>query len=131
MNIYFLIAGILSFLLGVIHSILGEYLIFNDKREKGNLVPTKMNEAINVKHLRIIWSTWHLLSFFGWGIAAILVKLSLTTEILNSELIRFMLNSCIITMIASSLLVLIGTKGKHPGWIVLLIIGILLLKGSL
>jgi len=90
-----------------------------------------MNEAINVKHLRIIWSTWHLLSFFGWGIAAILVKLSLTTEILNSELIRFILNSCIITMIASSLLVLIGTKGKHPGWIVLLIIGILLLRGSL
>jgi len=106
-------------------------LIFKDKRERGYLVPTKVNKAIKERHLRIIWSTWHLLSFFGWGIGAFLIKMSLTEAMLNSELISFIINSCIITMIASSLLVLIGTKGKHPGWIVLLIIGILLIKGNL
>lgn len=41
MNIYFLIAGILCFILGLIHSILGEFLIFNSKRNKGSIVPSK------------------------------------------------------------------------------------------
>ena len=40
MNIYFLIAGTLCFLLGIAHSTLGEYLIFNNKRKAGNLVST-------------------------------------------------------------------------------------------
>jgi len=130
MNIYFLITGILCFILGLVHSILGEYLIFRDKRNKGNLVPSKVNTELKERHLRIIWATWHLSSFFGWCIGAFLVKLSIDQNMLDSEFINFMINSTIFTMFASSLLVLIGTKGKHPGWIVLLLIGILLIIGN-
>ena len=130
MNIYFLIAGILCFLLGIVHSILGEYLIFNSKRSTGNLVPTKVNTELKERHLRIIWATWHLSSFFGWCIGAFLIKISLEQNMLDSEFIDFMINSTIIAMIASCLLVLIGTKGKHPGWIVLLVIGIILQIGN-
>lgn len=129
MNIYFLIAGILCFILGLVHSILGEYLIFKTKRDKKNLVPTKVSTGLKERHLRIIWATWHLASFFGWCIGAFLIKISFGQNNASVEFIDFMINSIIYTMFASSFLVLIGTNGKHPGWAVLLLIGILLIIG--
>ncbi len=130
MNIYFLIAGILCVLLGVVHSILGEYLIFHPKREKGKLVPTKTNPGLRERHLRIIWATWHLASFFGWCIGAFLVKIAMAPTTLDTAFTNFMISAAAITMFASSGLVLLGTKGKHPGWIVLLVIAILLIIGG-
>jgi len=129
-NTYFLIGGILCFLLGLVHSFLGEYLIFQGKRKKGNLVPTKVGSELKERHLRIIWATWHLASFFGGSIGALLVKISLNQNNLDAEFVNFAIQSITITMFASSLLVLIGTKGKHPGWMVLLAIGLLLLFGN-
>lgn len=130
MNVYFLIAGILCFVLGLVHSILGEYMIFNTKRNKGNLVPTKVGTELKERHLRIIWATWHLASFFGWCIGAFLVKITFDQGKSDAELVDFIINSTIFTMLAASVLVLIGTKGKHPGWIVLLLIGVLLIIGK-
>ncbi|MFK8102327.1 MAG: hypothetical protein AB8G15_07380 [Saprospiraceae bacterium] len=130
MNTYFLIAGILCFILGLIHSILGEILIFNSKRNKGSIVPSKHNPALRTKHLRIIWATWHLASIFGWCIGIILLKISLSQNELNADFIAMIVKTMTYTMFLGSFFVLIGTKGKHPGWIVLLLIGILLLIGS-
>ncbi|WP_074410377.1 MULTISPECIES: hypothetical protein [Aquimarina] len=130
MNTYLCIAGILCFLLGIVHSILGEYLIFNSKRNKGSLVPSKKNEALKERHLRILWATWHLASVFGWGIGAILIKISAEQNELNPTNIGFIIQSIMYTMFLASLLVLVGTKGKHPGWVVLLLIGILLVIGN-
>jgi uncharacterized Tic20 family protein len=130
MNTYLCIAGILCFLLGIVHSILGEYLIFNSKRKKGNLVPSKKSEALKERHLRIVWATWHLASVFGWCIGAILIKISVSYNELKSTSIDFIILSIIYTMFLASLLVLVGTKGKHPGWVVLLLIGILLVIGN-
>jgi len=130
MNNYFLIAGILCFVLGIVHSILGEYLIFNSKRTAGKLVPTKVHNELKERHLRIIWATWHLATFFGWCIGAFLVKLALDQHLLDSDFFKFLIHSTIVAMSASCVLVLIGTKGKHPGWIVLLIITILLFIGN-
>ena len=81
-------------------------------------------------HLRIIWATWHLASVFGWFIGVLLVKISLEKNNLDSMFSNLIIPSAICTMFIGSLLVLIGTKGKHPGWIVLLIIGILLWIGN-
>ena len=127
MNIYLLISGILTILLGVVHSILGEFLIFKNKRKPGKIVPTIVNSDFKERQLRIIWTTWHLASFFGWCIGIYLLQISLNQNKFGSELIDFLINPAICMMFASSILVLIGTKGKHPGWIVLLVIGILLL----
>ncbi|WP_417858771.1 hypothetical protein [Xanthomarina gelatinilytica] len=127
MNTYFFIAGILCFLLGIAHSILGECLIFKNKRIKGKLIPTKANEYLKERHLRILWATWHLATVFGWCIGILLLKISVLEE---SQLINFMVKSISSTMILSSLLVLIATKGKHPGWLVLLAIGIILMIGT-
>ena len=127
---YLCIAGILCFFLGIVHSILGEYLIFNSKRNKGSLIPSKKSTELKERHLRIIWATWHLASIFGWCLGAILIKISLEQNELNSSSIDFIIQSMMYTMFLASLLVLIGTKGKHPGWIVLLLIGIALVIGN-
>lgn len=129
MNTYILIAGVLCVVLGLIHSILGEVLIFNPKRHNGKIVPTKRTSELREKHLRIIWATWHLASVFGWCIGAILVKTSLTQNELSPKVIDIIIQSSMYGMFAGSLLVLVGTKGRHPGWIVLLLIGILSLAG--
>jgi len=130
MNIYFLIAGILCFVLGLVHSVLGEYLIFRDKRNKGTVVPTKVKGDLKGRHLRIIWATWHVVTVLGWLIGAFLIKISFDQNILNLEFIGHMVLWTIYAMIASSFFVLIGTKGKHPGWLVFLIIAILLMIGK-
>ncbi len=130
MNIYFLTAGILCFILGLVHSFLGEYLIFRSKRSKGKLVPTIVDKELKERHLRILWATWHLASFFGWCIGLFLIKLALYQNKLDTEFIDCVILSITCTMFGSSFLVLIGTKAKHPGWIVLLIIAILLIIGN-
>lgn len=130
MNSYLLTAAILCFFLGLVHSFLGEYLIFINKRKKGSLVPSKANVELKERHLRILWATWHLASVFGWCVGVILIKIALTENLLNKELVDFILQSIVFTMIFSSLLVLVGTKGKHPGWVVLLLIGILTIMGN-
>lgn len=130
MNIYVTLAGILCVLLGLVHSFLGEYLIFKDKRESGNIVPTKTNSAFKERHLRILWATWHLCSFFGWCVAAFLIKIGLDQDTLDAEFVAFAVFTTSILMFLSSVLVLVGTKGKHPGWMILLIIGVLLLIGN-
>ncbi|WP_347922783.1 hypothetical protein [Pontimicrobium sp. SW4] len=129
MNLYLLIAAILCFVLGLVHSFLGEYLIFKKKRKKGTLVPSKESIELKERHLRILWATWHLASFFGWCIGAILIKIAVLESLQNKELVDFIIQSIVFTMIFSSALVLVGTKGKHPGWVVLLLIGILTIIG--
>jgi len=130
MNAYFFIAGILCFLLGLAHSILGEYLIFKNKRNRGALVPSKKNEGLKERHLRILWATWHMASVFGGCFGAFFLKLASDYPIINSEFTNFLILSSVYTMFTSSILVLIGTKGRHPGWIVLMAIGVLLFTGN-
>lgn len=125
-NGYLLTAGVLAILLGLAHSILGEILIFNSKRQQGNIVPTKVFTIDQEKHLRIIWASWHTLSVFGWCLGAILIKVSMVAANGDSSVLDFLIKSIAYSMFASSFLVLYGTKGRHPGWIVLLAIGILL-----
>jgi len=129
MNWHFFIAGIFCLLLGIAHSILGEFLIFKDKRREGSLIPSKGSEGLKQRHLRIIWATWHLASVFGWCLGAILIKVSIAQSSLNVSFVEFIIHSMIFAMLITSLLVLAATKGKHPGWIVLLVIAILLWMG--
>lgn len=68
-------------------------------------------------------ATWHLVSLFGWGFAAILLNLSWPASPDNH--LAFIEVAMILIFLTSSLYWLIGTKGKHPAWIILLIIAVL------
>ncbi len=120
MNIYLLVASVLAFLLGVVHSVMGEVLIFRRMPKNSAL----LNKAgLPRRYANILWASWHIVSVFGWAIAAALFGLALPYQ--PDDLAGLATLTIAVATLGASALVLVGTKGRHPGWIVLLIIGAL------
>lgn len=117
MNTYLLAAALLAFVIGLIHSIFGEILIFRRQRRKG-WIPTDGGQVLKEPHVRIQWANWHITTAMGWGMAALLYWLATHGE--QRATLVFVEQTIMLSMLASSALVLIGTKAKHPGWIGLL-----------
>ncbi|HZX28152.1 MAG TPA: hypothetical protein VFF16_13850 [Telluria sp.] len=109
MNYYLAGAGLLVALVGAIHSILGQRMIFREPRGR---------------YTGILWATWHLATVLSWGVAAILFWLARQNEATIRSLAPI---ACAIavSMAASAALVCIGTHGRHPGWAALLGVAIL------
>ena len=123
MESYLFAAGCLSLALGLIHSVMGEILIFRRMRN-GKIIPTNGHPVLKERHVRILWASWHLVTIFGWGLGVILLRHSLPSSEHTSQL--FIEHTILFSMLSGALLVFIATKAKHPGWIVLLSIAILL-----
>lgn len=122
MNIWLFFAGILAFVVGLVHSVLGEVLIFRHLRN-GNIIPTQGKPLLPERSIRILWATWHIASIFGWGIGVILLYLSQTElePVLKNQVVQAVAYS----MFFSGLLVFVATKAKHPGWVGLMGVAIL------
>ena len=120
METMYLIAGVLAAVTGVVHSVLGERLIFRHLRE-GTLVPTKTATPLRERQIRILWATWHLGSVFGWGFAGALIGLGLGT----GDPLRLLVVGAVFAYFGGAVLVLVGTKGRHPGWVALLLVALL------
>lgn len=121
MQILFFAAGVLAALTGVVHSVLGERLIFRFLRQ-GSFVPTTSTPPLRESHIRILWATWHVGSVFGWAFAGILLHLAFAP--LDTSLSQFVLSAIVSSYFGASMLVLVGTKGQHPGWIALLLVAV-------
>ena len=117
MNAYLLAAAIVAIVVGAIHSVLGEVLIFRHLR-KGALVPTASAPPLRERDVRILWASWHIATVFGWAFAVLLLQLATVEQ------------AAIGAFIGSSLLVLLGTRCRHPGWIGLLAVAALALAGA-
>ena len=126
MQSMFLAAGVIALITGVIHSVMGEILIFRQLRKSG-LVPTMAAPPLRERNIRILWATWHLASVFGWAFAGILIRLSIAPHDSPRGLI---VSAIVFANLAGSLLVLIGTKGRHPGWVALLVVAVLAWFGA-
>ena len=124
MNIYFLSAAVVCVLVGIVHSILGEILIFNNLRV-GGIVPTEAAPPLLSRNVRIIWATWHLASIFGLLLAGILLAAAVGKITLDSIAIYAFLAA----FVAGSALVFLATNGMHPGWIGLLSVAVLVYLG--
>ena len=120
MNSYFLVAGCLAIVVSLIHSVLGEKLIFNRLR-KNTIIPTEGGSKLQERHVRILWASWHIVTVFAWALAFILIRKAMPgmVGIMPSDL-----SIIALTMFLSALLVFIGTKAKHPGWIGLTLVGV-------
>jgi hypothetical protein len=129
MNAYFIAAAALSFLVGLVHSVFGEIMIFRRMRKPGRIIPSDGGMLLLGSNVRILWASWHALTVLGWGMAAMLVRLSLpASRAVGDGIIE---QSIAISMLASSVLVLIATKARHPGWIGLLGVAVLVWLGRL
>jgi len=114
MNYLLMSAGILSIAIGLVHSILGEFLIFKNLRN-GSLVPNISLLPLKERNIRILWATWHLASILGFAMGAILIQLAMTPEPST-----FIIQAIALSMLLGSVLVFYATKAKHPGWVGLL-----------
>ena len=117
MNTYLLAAAALAFVVGLVHSVLGEVMVFSRMRQ-GRIVPTEGGSVLQQRHVRILWASWHVLTVFGWSFAAMLFFLSSQP---SAGTVRDSLLSVIaVAMLFGSMLVFYGTKARHPGWLGLL-----------
>lgn len=125
MHVPYLIAAILAAVTGLAHSVLGEVLIFRHLRD-GGLVPSLAPPPLRVRNIRIIWATWHLATLFGWAFAGVLLQLALGRPMSVSLVTGAML----FAYLGGAVLVLVGTKGRHPGWIALTAVAALTAAGN-
>ena len=119
-------AGALALVTGLAHSVLGEILIFRHLR-KGGLVPSMGAPPLRERHIRILWATWHLATVFACAFGGVFLRLAVAPNDSPGALI---VGAAVFAYLAGSLLVLIGTKGRHPGWIALLVVAALIWFGA-
>jgi hypothetical protein len=114
MNTLFVAAGILAIIVGLVHSILGEMLIF--RRVTSDPVALHAS-GLRQRYINILWASWHIVTVFGWGIAALLFGLA-QAEV--SDFGRQVAYGVIGVTVIAAAFVLVATKGRHPGWVGLL-----------
>ena len=127
MNWYLAAAGTLTFLVGLVHSVLGEILIFSRMHRRG-VVPTDGGQLLLEQHVRILWASWHVVTVFGWGMAALLLWLAVQSS--HGGSLAVVTRAVAASMLVGSALVLVSTKGRHPGWIGLLLVAVLTWLGQ-
>jgi hypothetical protein len=117
MNIALIAASGLAAALGLAHSVIGEVLIFRAWRRD----PAVLKQAgLPLRHTRILWASWHLVTLFGWAFAALLYTAA--SDVAASPLSASITAAIAIATLAGGILVLAATRGRHPGGIVLLLI---------
>jgi len=119
LNNVLMAAGVLSILVGIIHSILGEILVFKNLR-RGNLVPNLPAPPLRQRNIRILWATWHLASILGVAMGIILLDFSM-----SSTFPLFVIYTIAMSMFLAGALVCYATKAKHPGWLGLMGVALL------
>lgn len=123
MNAYFLTAAALAFGVGLVHSVLGEMLVFRRLRQPGRWMPTRGGPLLGEGHVRILWATWHALTVLGWCLGALLLRLAMPQAAADSTA-PFFAQAIALAMLAGSACVFIATRARHPGWIGLLAIAV-------
>lgn len=127
MNSHLVGASLLLGFVGLVHTALGEVLIFRRMRTKG-AVPTFGGDILKERHVRILWATWHAVTVLGWGLALVLWQLAGAQEPDATEA-RILIATAIFVL-GSAVLVFIGTRARHPGWIGLLAVAVLTWLGA-
>jgi hypothetical protein len=117
MNTYLLVAAGMSAVGGVLHSILGERLILSRLTSEG--LPATLGSPLF--SLRVLRLFWHLVSVAWWGFTALLVLLA---SMPASGDTRRLIWAIAFTFLASAVVSLIVSRGKHFSWGVLLMIAV-------
>lgn len=127
MNGYLLSAGVALLVLALLHSVLGERLIFRHLRA-GTPGHAAARELLPARRWDALWSTWHLVSLLGLGLAGAMVAASITVDITKTGGTIAMILAA--TFAISGVYWFMGTKGKHPAWIGLLVIAALIFMAA-
>lgn len=109
------LAAVLSFLLGLAHSVLGERYILTRLFRRDNLPRLFGGTEFTTRTLRF---AWHLTTVLWWGIAVLLWQAA-SNSVTQDTALRVIGY----TFIAGGLLPLFITRGRHVSWLVLFTVG--------
>ncbi|WP_374658539.1 hypothetical protein [Inhella sp.] len=113
-------AALLLLLLGVAHAYLGErYLLMRLARREDSLPRLLGSSAFTLGTLRFVW---HLIAL-PWGAMAWLLWLAAQGEVSRLALLQ----AIGVALLASALLPLLFTRGRHLSWVAFLLAGALVL----
>jgi len=124
MNLPLMIAAVLSVLIGIAHSVLGEKLLLGPLFRRGEL-PKLLGSSTFARN--VLRFAWHLTTVLAVGIGVVIGYLA--SSPLDAKAV-WILRALSITFGVSTLVSLIGARGKHFSWWVFLIITVLLWVGS-
>ncbi len=118
------IVGCLTLLLFLAHSVFGERMVLRrlmgwDGRGADG------GRVLSDRQRRVLWASWHLVTVFGLGFAALLAMASRSGSFAGAQAILA------VTFLTAALYWLWATRARHPAWIVLILIGVLTGWGAL
>ena len=124
MNSLLIIGAILAVLVGLAHSYLGERYILIRLFRRTNLPKLFGSDSFTKQTLRF---AWHL-NTVAWVGFASAILMGIVIESLGQ--VSAILKAISFTFLASSVVTLAATRGRHFAWIVFLAISILVWIGS-
>ncbi len=123
MNAWLTGAAATLFVVALVHSLLGEAMVFRRVRGAAWL-QADTGRRLGRGHMGILWATWHGLSAIGCGVAAVFGWLACLSADARLPL-AFIDDALACALAATAVLVFVGTRGRHPGWAGLLAAAVL------
>lgn len=108
-----LVAALLTFAVGLAHSVLGEKYILMRLTEQGTFKARTLRFA------------WHLTTIAWWGVGAMLVLASRGLLTAGNTL-----RVIAATMAVTAVIILVSSRGRHLAWPVFLVIAILSFRAA-
>ena len=90
MNPWLVAAAATVFVIGLVHSVLGEHMIFRHLRHgsaSSGIVPTGGAPALRDFQTRILWASWHLVTVLAWALAALIFWLARPAALLAAAVL--------------------------------------------
>ena len=109
------IAAILCFVVGLIHSVLGERYILIRLFRRDNIPHLFGSDYFTKGTLRFVW---HITTFAWWGFGYLLWLISTSQEI-SSQTVLYVISA---VSLISGIFSFGFTKGKHLSWLVFFVI---------
>ncbi len=118
MNLSLALAGIGAILLGLAHSVIGERMVMRPLIAwTGDALDG--SKILSMQQRRVLRASWHLVTCLGLGFAALLLSASASGSFAQAKPI------VAVTFIGAAIYWLVATRGRHPAYVVLLIIAAL------
>lgn len=111
------IAAFLAVAAGLAHSYLGERYILVRLFRRPDLPKLFGSSEVTARILRL---AWHITSIAWFGFAGILVLLAHPP--LSHQHVAWVLGA---TLLATAAVIFVGSRGKHPAWVVFTVIGVI------
>lgn len=125
MSVPLLVASVLIFLLGLIHSVLGELLILRPMKQVTGFPPILGSLELPKQ---TVWIVWHILTVFAWVLALIVGHAASQAALGEGD--RFALRTIAVACVISAGFGVVGTRARHASWVAFLAIAILCWVGA-